>query len=324
LIKKEQKKESGSVMAGTYLLRNNYEIMERTREFDSYIPLTIIHPLYGGGLKYIEYEGSNSHLIIKISGYLKIIVQIKLIAYSSSLFYNQPFNDKNFLQLQSCLALDLNESLECEEGVTLSITQDYETELHIFTDAILILIVQPLCPTFIIYESEMLSALADKDFNLIGFMTRNITPEIINWFQQEAKYKLGHKPIPLEIQPTLTCGEVIMENKEALIKKMLDLKNIDFIALLYYGLHRELINDSFCVDFAMKALGDQVLTTPLIVDLASILTQEEITRDLLPSKLIEESVKNKDEILIEKGQFYNKIWFYLTLAADVYALGLSE
>jgi hypothetical protein len=313
-------------MIKQYIIKNNYEIKEREREINRYyIPLNITFPweqMYGADIKYIQFFSSYGHLIVKVDDFTKQILEAVLVSCYSFSFYSQAFDDSGLLFLKNNLGLDFNVSLE-DYGVTIPLVQDYKVQLHIFNDGVVLLIVQELCPVFVIYESELFAALADKDFNFVGFITKNVSPEDIEGLKDNAKYRLDYVPTPLEVQPPFTCFGAIMENKEALIKKILDLKNIDFIALLYYGLHRELINNTFCVDFAMKALDNQKLATALMAELAG-LSLDEIIRDLVPSKLIESSIKDKEVILIEQGQFYNKLWFYLTLAADMYTLNLIE
>lgn len=114
---------------------------------------------------------------------------------------------------------------------------------------------------------------------------------------------------------TLTCeGQAKVKNKEYVIQKIFDLKNVNFVELIFFGMARGFIDNDFVVDFAMKALEyERLAQKTLWLEIAGLLKNE---YDQAPT-LIEQAIKNKQNVLTEQSSLYNRIWFYLSLAADM-------
>ena len=103
-------------------------------------------------------------------------------------------------------------------------------------------------------------------------------------------------------------------NKNYLIKKIIELENVNLWDVIYYGLERKLINNNFVIESAIAMLEHNKTSDNITLEIASLLNHElEKVSILLNEKV------NKDEIMINKGPFYNKIWLYLVVAADMCA-----
>lgn len=115
--------------------------------------------------------------------------------------------------------------------------------------------------------------------------------------------------------PSFNCETTFMENKNYLIKKIIELENVDHWKVLFYGLHRALINDQFILDYVYTLIEQKKANDQFTLDLAG-LSNDEFHKILI---MMEEKIENRNEVMIDEGQFYNKIWFYLSLASDMCA-----
>ena len=169
-------------------------------------------------------------------------------------------------------------------------------------------------PYYAFNSNKSFTVLTDKDFNVIAFISWGITEEE----KRELKeYAIRHSinSTPLSVSPLKPERPPMTEkNKNCLIQKILNLKNIDLWKVIYFGYERNLIDTSFIVDFAIEYLAQSVEPADqLTLEIASLLKNQ---YDQVP-RLFEKHVQNRDAVITTDGQKYNKIWFYLTLAADM-------
>lgn len=96
------------------------------------------------------------------------------------------------------------------------------------------------------------------------------------------------------------------------IQKIIELKNIDFLELLKYGLEHTFISDAFCSSFAIELMNQKILTNnPTIIELASLIQSSYENQYEKAQSIITEATKKTSREYENRRQLYNKIWFYL-------------
>ncbi len=107
---------------------------------------------------------------------------------------------------------------------------------------------------------------------------------------------------------------LVIKNKDCLIKKITELKDIDQWKVIYYGLTRELINAQVVMDYCYVLIEQTNCSDQFVLDIAALTNRDDLYS--LP-KRIAKRVNNHEEIMIDANQYYSKIWSYLSLAANI-------
>ena len=130
------------------------------------------------------------------------------------------------------------------------------------------------------------------------------------------KFHLQNVPITPYQEKKIELKELIpMENTKCLIQKIIELKNVNIWHVLYYAYQRTLIDNEFLIDYAIELLSQNKTNDPKIVELAGLLDSETQQAEKIFEIFVAE--KDKEKILYTESPAYNKIWFYLILAADM-------
>ncbi len=124
------------------------------------------------------------------------------------------------------------------------------------------------------------------------------------YFIQESDFRLYENEV------------LIIKNKDCLIKKITELKEIDQWKVIYYGLTREHINSQFVMDYCYALIEQKNCSDQFVLDIAALTNKDDLYNI---SKNIIKKINNHEEIRTDKNQFYSKIWSYLSLAADMCA-----
>ncbi len=109
---------------------------------------------------------------------------------------------------------------------------------------------------------------------------------------------------------------LIVKNKDCLIKKIIELETIEQWKVIYYGLDRKFIDTRFVIDYCYALIEREHSVDQFVLDIAGLTTKDDLNN--IP-KMIAEKIGNSAEILIDKEQYYSKIWSYLSLAAEMCA-----
>lgn len=302
-----------------YYVFNTFDIRPRDYIFKYPIPIRICLENY---YTYSEIEGDTKYLYIRtknysdtlelvVDDYSKKLLRIQVLSSNHITFYNinSPFN--NYVYYSSFIAINIaNDSFEKWEKYLPPLND--ATKIYVFNDSIILTLVENICPAYEITENNMFSILTDKNLNIIAFVIKNTTEAD----KIAIKEHIAHtNSINKETAfPFNTCETTFMENKQYLIKKINELENVNQWEILHYGHKRKLINNEFIVDYAIFLLENNKNSDAFIVSLASLLKHElEKVPDLLNKKI------NVDEVITNKDILYNKIWFYLSLAAQMCA-----
>lgn len=97
-------------------------------------------------------------------------------------------------------------------------------------------------------------------------------------------------------------------NSKYLIEKIIDLKNIDFWKIVFYGYQLNLIDNIFLIDLATELLITDKLTNSLVIDLAALSEKN----SKMAGIILAENLKI-DFFNYEEKKAYNKIWFSVLL-----------
>jgi hypothetical protein len=108
----------------------------------------------------------------------------------------------------------------------------------------------------------------------------------------------------------------IIKNTKCLIQKIIELENVNQLRVLYYGLKRGFIDAQAIIDYCYTLVEQTDSKDPFVLDIAALTDKDEIYK--IPER-IAENIDNPSEIVIDKNQYYSKIWEYLTLAAQMCA-----
>ncbi|MGE0010124.1 MAG: hypothetical protein AB7F19_06325 [Candidatus Babeliales bacterium] len=104
----------------------------------------------------------------------------------------------------------------------------------------------------------------------------------------------------------------MLEQNKKIIQKIIELKKIDILELLRYGLEHKFIDSEFCSTIAIVLLSQNIIIdNTYVLELASLMhTQYENHYERVQA-LIAEATQKQDNSYSERQQLYNKIWFYL-------------
>lgn len=317
-----------------YLLYNNYCLANREREIDEYIPLRFsgvtyqdrpvidtrkislndTHPF----LQYICLS-NKSYSKITIEGTTKQIISFTLMPNENAYIYNKNLNLDKFIRLQKNLSINTYPNIPTEDYAAINLNRDIF--LKIYNNAIMIEIDKNINQCLLIYENQQLGILTDFNFNIAAFVSFNLNKNEINTIKSLSNIKEVSKSNYNHFtQKQCFMKSNKFHNNNNLINVILKLKNINLWNLIYYGLNRFIIDNEFCVEFAIASLMNNLPENSKIITLAGLLPNEYSEAHLLVEEMIDN--KDKESILTSEEQFYNKIWFYLSCATEMKDLNI--
>lgn len=310
-------------METIYYLINNLRIKSRFKNFDYNTPVNIssLHSAFPTIIQYKDWTQ------VKIDCNTQELMSLIGVSNKKILF------ELNELIING--VMDYTSSIAISSDELLKINRDADEGLYIFKeiDALTVLIVCPSNlfiylpgagnPKYYIEETNEFGAITDKEFNIIAFVIRGITFEEIESLKNYAERNPPIEPIelPLALQH-LERNYPMMEDRAKLITTILELENVNYWHLIYFGLERALINNTLIVEFACEYLASGKITVndKLTLEIASLL-KNEIEQ---ASELLTRSIPDQNEILVKQGRLYNKIWMYLSLAIDMKKLNVVK
>ena len=302
-----------------YLMINNFPIKLRNYTFEYPIPIRVCVKNYD---KFEEVLGDTKYLYISkgslsdttelvVDDYSKKLLMLQVIASNQITFHDLDFDIDSYLSYNSYIAINItNDSFEKWEKYLPAL--DTQPKIHVFNSLIVLIIDENKCPAYMFSENNKFGVITNKDLNIAAFFINNITEKDKKIIKEHANYL--NSPNQESAFPFNKCKTTIMEHKNYLIKKIIELENVNLWDVIYYGLERKLINNNFVIESAIAMLEHNKTSDNITLEIASLLNHElEKVSILLNEKV------NKDEIMINKGPFYNKIWLYLVVAADMCA-----
>lgn len=304
-----------------YLLINNFENIKIDREIEYYSPLRLEFSNYkkfSSFNYYVNLKTTKNLVEISIGYELGEIFTINIIDFDSIFLFHYKFLKKflNLIMVKSGLGLGINTKiLRADDFIPyLDLADQFSFEMY--EDSIVIRLTEIDNSIFLFWQNEI-GILTDKDFKVTGFITWNITKQDkleICEIVEKRKIKMISNKIMSEKVMLVTS-----DNKNYFIQNILSLQKVNIIDLLYNGLKRKLIDDRFCIDFAIESLS-QGTTNKLLVEIAGLLDHEAHQVEFL----LKQNIQNEDEIFVAKGEFYNKIWFYLSAVSDMNEHGIIK
>ncbi len=302
-----------------YLMINNFPIKLRNYTFEYPIPIRVCVKNYD---KFEEVLGDTKYLYISkgslsdttelvVDDYSKKLLMLQVIASNQITFHDLDFDIDSYLSYNSYIAINItNDSFEKWEKYLPAL--DTQPKIHVFNSLIVLIIDENKCPAYMFSENNKFGVITNKDLNIAAFFINNITEKDKKIIKEHANYL--NSPNQESAFPFNKCKTTIMEHKNYLIKKIIELENVNLWDVIYYGLERKLINNNFVIESAIAMLEHNKTSDNITLEIASLLNHElEKVSILLNEKV------NKDEVMINKGPFYNKIWLYLSVASDMCA-----
>jgi hypothetical protein len=104
-----------------------------------------------------------------------------------------------------------------------------------------------------------------------------------------------------------------VKNTNYLIQKIFELENVNPWEVLYYGLKNYFIDPLFIIDYCYTLVEQTNSKDLFVLDIAALSNMKDIP------KMISEKIGNDEDIMVAHREHYNKIWAYLSLAADMCA-----
>lgn len=307
-----------------YTLKNNLKVIGRKYIYDDpCLPIIIsqkeeeyYYGLFWGNTRYLFIEGNETCDITKIrfnsgSGILETLT---IVDSRQITFHEDFFTTEQYIQIKSCIAITIANFLPDKEKDEVAQKYVYlsgTSKIHVFMNAIVILIVEDMSPRYFLHE-EYFGVLTDNNFVVIGFVIDNITTQNIQTLKEYIAQKTSRCPNQESSFPPCITEAKIMPNKY-LIKKIMELENVDPWEIIYYGIDRRLIDHQFIIAYAEEVMSNNETVDQFTLEMGSLMPKE---AEMVP-KLFQARYKNWEQTMLERGQLYNKIWFYISVAADL-------
>jgi hypothetical protein len=279
--------------------------------------------IFASGCNYVLYESTNKSIEVRLS-INKLTGELCRIIF---LFSSSPiFCDKG-LELSTYLRFNCSPQFALD-GAWSNIDTFPHTIIkkslksYLYNNALLVAFHEPSRSHFFFQECNNFGILTDKDFVVTGFVVFKFAGEdqkIIDTFKLGPSVK-GDDCEKFSIQNKRMLP---MHDKQFLINKILELKNVALPELVFYGYAKQIIDEEFIIDFAMRYLVQKGTDEPIWVELASLNPQNITKDDPILSKL-EIVVKNSSQVLTEQMPLYNKIWVYLFSVSTMKELNIVE
>lgn len=240
-----------------------------------------------------------------------ILIDLKVSDYVKAISHYNDFDVNRYLSQFSCIAITTAKNSFKNKITVLNLTIKFQ--IHIFKNLIIILLEHVFYPVYYFNEHDLFGVITDKNFNIIAFVINKIPAITISYLKHsfEQRNLLEESAFPL-----YDCETKIMKNKNCLIKKIFELENVNQWEIIYYGLQRSLIDKQFIMDYCYALIEQKNSTDQFVLDIAALTDKDDLYK--LDTRT-NAKISNHDEVLITKGQQYNKIWFYLSLATDLCA-----
>ena len=183
-----------------------------------------------------------SVIAIDIAKKSKSIGSIDVIGCPDKVYYDASFPQSKFLSIELGLTITTTQKLQNQTTIHCKLS------LEVFSDAIVINIgAKPMNgPYYLIHEKSKLGFLIDNNLVIYSIVILNITKE------EMAEFKENYFPSTAihYKEANIKLSELIpMENQKYLIKKIIDLENINVWHVLYYAYQRTLIDNEFLINF---------------------------------------------------------------------------
>lgn len=293
-----------------YLQQTGVSVSKIEIEIEDYVPLAIkftLNPWLSREARWIALNSTDNLLEINFGIPYGEVYSLSCIN-RNALRVNDDF-DRSHLVVSKISSLAFRVNNELEEDYS-SLQQ--KTWFYFFNDSILIAFDDQLDKlNSVLNIDHRVSAVVDHKYQLKGVLFTEFT--------EEERRKLEN---------FLTCseglfscfdsveigGDFLMQLNDKIIKSIINLKNIDKLALLYDGLKKKIIDETFVIKTA-QAMLDAGIRNDLVLEIAGFLKNQ--NNDLLA--ILE---KKYSLNVYEAQEVYNETWFYLNSLQNIYQKGL--
>lgn len=123
------------------------------------------------------------------------------------------------------------------------------------------------------------------------------------------------------MQNDLLKKKTMLEHNNKIIQKIIELRKIDILEFLRYGLEHEFIDGEFCSATALELMSKNSINDT-ILELASLIRNKYENQYEKAYAIIIEATKKTDVTYNERKQLYNKIWFFVFQLNNLLKLGI--
>ena len=217
-------------------------------------PCGIIEVSLGyGANSVLSYAHQNQRLEVEFNRHTGTVESLVLLLINDITMCKGNFPRSTFIEIEHTFAMGLDEKITDTEAAKQHIRIDQVARTCIYDNAVLFDIANEAETCFLFWNSVTLGILTNKNFEITGFVFNNFdTAEHASLSDFIRKPSI--KKFVSEEEPCKRKQGPLMEKNTALINNILKLTHISFIELLYYGLLKGIIDESFCVDFACELL----------------------------------------------------------------------
>ena len=319
-----------------YFVNNNFDYSFLARSIDFYIPMSItrLSDKYSASVTQ-DYPGAflqdipNTQYIrfidrglleVQINFLTKELIALTIVS-SNKMTINNSLWQTSLPALERTIALTSPMLTKHYDTYTpYDIHKDCRVELY--PNALLVKIPQGGQSCYFVCEKDTLGVITDENFVIKSFVILNLERKEVNElleYEKSNSTSISQDYYNNKSVDYTKCN-VIMNNTQVLIDKLFELENVNVWQVLYYGLHRFLIDTAFCVKYAEAYLTYFDKASVLVIELAELVPHEYHQ----VYTLFERLVSDKDIIMNNNAQMFNKIWLYLHLAIDMHTLKLTS
>lgn len=297
------------------LSKNHFNIEQKKRLIDFYVPLTIklSDEKYLYNHSYFRFISANNLVEIDIDQESGKLIKLTVVKSDNINLYNKKFDLDHFINFQ--MSLYFLPAMKDMKNILTYLEVNQEINLDIFDNAVVIYLNKEKSPLFLFYENEVLGILTDRFFNVVAFiswdLSENEKKELLE-YAQSRKIENLYKDFTNYERDTIQ-----MISNIKIIQHIFNLKEVNFWKLLTYGLSMKIIDNAFVVEFAEECLNQKIETNKQLTLTISSLLKNEYNK-------VGELLKTKSDISIEEMKIYNQIWFYLNSVNDLIKLGLLK
>jgi len=305
-------------MPNLYFLINDFTrpVVDKTSK-DPYIPIQMDFNIQNRSsyhYLHVVLAAENQYIDLLIGLELGELCDITVVTIKKINFFAEIFTTDFFITLKMAPALGFSEKVVFDEYSILYYAHPQTYRLEIFKNAFVFWLGDVKDAKILFNNNDTFGVITNENLTIVGLVLWNITSADLSEIHDYALRNGLNIEFNQEQNDHSPNQGSLMENKEQILEKMLGLKNVDIWELLYYGLKRKLIDTQFIEDYVFAYLNHKEQPQdPLFLEIAGLLNNEK--EQILP--IVENAIKNPHDILTSNGELYNKVWFYLSIAADM-------
>ncbi len=294
-----------------FLQQNKILLRKIDREIDAYVPLRVnfqFNKILSKDSQYIALESEEN--LVELNTGIPEGELLDLSSLNKKVFILGNSADFSNLITTTVSSPVMGVKRDLEE-IYLRVKQG--SSLYFFTDGLFLSIepnLESVAYKFVV--NELFSIFTDEKYQILGFFFSEISEEEAEKLKTFLNFSKIQSIGPNEFNIGTKKKNMTLNNK--IINAILELHNIDIWGLLYEGLKKKIIEESFVIQVAEHYL-ETGSTSEVALELAGLLKHE----DMKVGELLASKYKSMD---IDTLALYNEVWFYLCSLQQIQDRGL--